>query len=595
MDRIRRLEKLVASLAAGQHANSSNSSDSTREVRDQSWSNTSQVQAGVEDSGQHELAQNVGQMKINDDQVVYLSAAHWETVRDEIGIIKDSLEEHAASENTRFCDQQEPTGPLLLQGLFQPPDFEDILALMPAKILVDRLVSRYLSSEDPSIGMSSYLRTGGIVPAMLGNPSLAMYNFHRRATECLLLSNYLKPSAYTIEALLLNLQYEFVRSMELDDGIWIMAATIIRLAMRAGYHRDPAQYPQLSCFQGEMRRRTWAIILQMDALVASQFSLPRMIAEDQCDTLLPRNLLDGDFDRNTIELPLSRPGRDYTPISFTIAKGRLLSAFAKVVNKELNQAYALIPEQLRMRSPGESITVPSSLLIRRYLIDVLYHKARCILHRGSMTKSRHDHIFSYSASSCIDAAMSLLTHQVSIHQAKQQGHVLRRERWWLSSLQRNDFLHAAMIVSLELDFRLNRGTTPLNEAGHTEYTSEMLFQALYNASRAWNESDDDSKQLFQARHILSTMLSKFAPLFTKVAHQKFARTEYGGSQAAVIESREPQIARPEYPLEAVHTSFVPTSLDVEVNAINDMINSQDVIDWELWELHLRNISEGQDA
>jgi len=174
MDRIRRLEKLVASLAAGQYANSSNSSDSTREVRDQSWSNTSQVQTGVEDSGQHELAQNVGQMKINDDQVVYFSAAHWETVRDEvsitdwqhhaqkgnadhfvqIGIIKDSLEENAASGNTRFCDQQEPTGPLLLQGLFQPPDFKDILASMPAKILVDRLVSRYLSSEDPSIGES---------------------------------------------------------------------------------------------------------------------------------------------------------------------------------------------------------------------------------------------------------------------------------------------------------------------------------------------------------------------------------------------------------------------------------------------------------
>lgn len=76
-----------------------------------------------------------------------------------------------------------------------------------------------------------------------------MDDFQRRSTECLILSNYsTAPSPYTLEALIINLQNEFVRRRDAHPGVWVLAGVAIRLAMRMGYHRDPASYRQLSVF-----------------------------------------------------------------------------------------------------------------------------------------------------------------------------------------------------------------------------------------------------------------------------------------------------------------------------------------------------------
>ncbi len=77
--------------------------------------------------------------------------------------------------------------------------------------------------------------------------------------------------------------------------------------MRMGYHRDPAIYPQFTIFQGEMRRRIWACMNQLDSLTSYQLGLPSMIQDPQCDTQLPSNLLDEDFGPHSVHLPASRP------------------------------------------------------------------------------------------------------------------------------------------------------------------------------------------------------------------------------------------------------------------------------------------------
>ena len=52
-----------------------------------------------------------------------------------------------------------------------------------------------------------------------------------------------------------------------------------------------------------MRRRTWAVIWNVDYSVSAQFDLPRMIHASKYDTTEPRNLVDTNFDINTKELP----------------------------------------------------------------------------------------------------------------------------------------------------------------------------------------------------------------------------------------------------------------------------------------------------
>ncbi|ERF69012.1 hypothetical protein EPUS_06699 [Endocarpon pusillum Z07020] len=81
---------------------------------------------------------------------------------------------------------------------------------------------------------------------------------------------------------------------------------VVRLAMRMGYHRDAKQIPGITAFEGEMRRRAWAVIQQVDLLLSFQMGLPSLVQADTSDAELPRNLLDNEFDELTPHLPASR-------------------------------------------------------------------------------------------------------------------------------------------------------------------------------------------------------------------------------------------------------------------------------------------------
>ncbi|KAK5060245.1 hypothetical protein LTR84_010130 [Exophiala bonariae] len=382
-----------------------------------------------------------------------------------------------------------------------------------------------------AIGLS--LRAGDALPGLPSDPMTTIANFHQRSTECLLLSHYWKPKQYTIEALLMNLQIEFIRSKHADLSVWTLTGTITRLAMSMGYHRDPAQYPQISCFHGEMRRRVWAGIVQLDIFFSFQLGLPRMIATDQCDTLPPRNLLDSDFDIHVTELPPARPDTEYTPPSYTIAKGRLLAVFADIANlscsvqaaayhhylaldKQLNEAYAAVPDHLRVpyHDAGVTLTVAAPVIVRQHLLELLYQKSRCILHREYMVKARNDSTFMYSRSTCVDAAMALLAQQVTVRTQVQDGGVLHRDRWLImTSLHHTDFILAAMIVCLELSFRIDGGPRQprlVDELGRPRYENDTLVQALRGSYQIWLEWKGHAKVSPQAARILSVMLSRAA-------------------------------------------------------------------------------------
>lgn len=82
------------------------------------------------------------------------------------------------------------------------------------------------------------------VPHALGNPAEAIKVFQRRATDCLLISKYsTSPGPYTMEALLINAQNEFLRHRDAHLGVWVLGGIAVRLALRMGYRTsDPSQY-----------------------------------------------------------------------------------------------------------------------------------------------------------------------------------------------------------------------------------------------------------------------------------------------------------------------------------------------------------------
>lgn len=383
-----------------------------------------------------------------------------------------------------------------------------------------------------SVATFLYLRCGDELPDVLGEGRDAMTEFHRRSTECLLLSHYSKPSTYTIETLLLNIQCEFIRNPSSDSqvGVWAIAGIVTRLAMRMGFHRDAAQYPRISCFQGEMRRRIWAVILQLDGLISADIGLPRMIQEDQYDTSPPSNLFDHEFSKDSASLPPSRPETTLTPVLYTIVKGRLLAVFGSIdsqsssvrqceytqilhLHNRLQDAHSSLPDLLQNRNIEESITVPASLIIRRYNLELLFQKAMCVLHRHHMLRARHESEYLFSRYSCIDAAMKLLKHQAAIHREIQVGGVLHRERWAVSSLEHHNFILAAMIVSLELSLAdASQVQDPRlgNVPSEARYDRAQLVDALQSSHRIWEESKASSREALQAFNVLSIMLDKVA-------------------------------------------------------------------------------------
>jgi hypothetical protein len=352
-----------------------------------------------------------------------------------------------------------------------------------------------------------------------------MQNYREKAVQCLALGNYTKPIDYILEALLHYYAIEQYRGTGEDDhfGISILAGIVVRTAMRMGYHRDPAHYLKISAFHGEMRRRIWSQIVTADILTASQVGLPKLINESQTDTKPPCNLLDEDFDEQTLELPPPRPSSENTLMSYAIIKYRLTLVFGKIGNqststqavsytddvmkldKLLHDTYSLIPPPLRMRPAVSSVIDSSAQILRRFALEILFQKSRCVLHRRYLVLARSDQRYLYSRQSCVDAAMELMNHQSFVHRECQPGGLLQRESWKLAPLMVQEFLLAAMIICLEFDHL--KACSQGNEEAHAEVA---MLQALQKSYAIWRESAASSREALKASTVLKMILEKIS-------------------------------------------------------------------------------------
>ena len=96
-----------------------------------------------------------GSMKLSNSGASYVNSAHWAAVLDRIAELKDHFEkEEETHVARRLSDPPYPdlTGPQLLYGCLQYATKEEILASVPTRSVVDRLVSRYFNSFDMSPG-----------------------------------------------------------------------------------------------------------------------------------------------------------------------------------------------------------------------------------------------------------------------------------------------------------------------------------------------------------------------------------------------------------------------------------------------------------
>lgn len=336
--------------------------------------------------------------------------------------------------------------------------------------------------------------------------------FRQRSAQCLVLGGYTKGGPYVLEALLLYFANEYFLCKDAEVDVWIVLSIIVQIAIHTGYHKDPKHFKDMSPFTGEMRRRVWATISELDLGISAQMGVPRLIKQSQIDTEEPLNLKDGDFNISSQTLPLQRPDTELTPMLYRIAKGKLIFAFGLIwdaatdvrpysyaeimeTDAKLENAHRSIPTCLQWQSMAHCIIDTPQIITQKLFLKGIYWRAKIVLHRKFLDV-RH----TYSREACLSAAFDLLDYQHMLNEETQPFGRLYQDRWRVSSIVNHDFLLAASFLCSYL--QVYHSAHQIED----EPEVEKIITHLSRSREIWVHSTNVSKEAQKAVQALNIIL-----------------------------------------------------------------------------------------
>ncbi|KIW80839.1 hypothetical protein Z517_07456 [Fonsecaea pedrosoi CBS 271.37] len=459
--------------------------------------------ADVSKTSQDESASKAdpGTLKLHGSGSSYVQSIHWEAILAKIRGLKEDLASNGKA----------PPGSHLFYGPNRHATRDEIIAAVPPRPVVDRLMALHFDSyivtpylihskkfhreyeafwNDPSatsiawIGLmfsmlhiAAQLRTFNIDSTderaqSLKTEYLSMKDvFREKSVQCLILARYTTGGPHILETLIMILTGECILSKDGATDGWLLISMILHLAVRMGYHRDPDHFPEIPPFEGEMRRRIWTTILQLDISLSLEMGLPRSATDTHSDTKQPSNLRDCDFDEDTTEMPMPRPETEWTPVLPLIARGRLVTALGLICDLNTNitppsydeviKVDALLEDvHNRVISPilcwetmPHPITDSPNLVIQRVSVQTTYHKSRILLHRRawiSCPAQRSQITDKESVRICLESALRILSFQQMLHEESQPLGRLCQLRWKVTHIFNQDVLLATSMLCLYL-------------------------------------------------------------------------------------------------------------------------------------------------
>ncbi|KAK0385036.1 hypothetical protein NLU13_7514 [Sarocladium strictum] len=339
------------------------------------------------------------------------------------------------------------------------------------------------------------------------------------AAQCFIAGEYFRARPLSVEALLMHAHARNTCLVESNPSVWTFYGLAIRIAQRQGYHREMTKVSaQATPFAAEMRRRTWFMLRAMDLLHSLQQGMPPMTDPALCDTQAPSNLTDEDFDEDTVILPRPRDTTDPTPILAYITKELLCSILDRVLRLALTTGTRLYPDVLALHAELEawhesipacyrirpikstSFTDPNHTIMHRIMLETLYLKTLCILHREYLGhEMRRNPQFQTSAHACKLAAEKLIEIHIELDGEIQPGGRLYEDRYMVNSLTLHDFLVAAMILCVELS-----ETKP--EPTNSDRMNQVRM--LRSATCIWERRSQTSRDALHATRILKAILQR---------------------------------------------------------------------------------------
>jgi hypothetical protein len=228
--------------------------------------------------------------------------------------------------------------------------FSKMVELLPSRSVCDHLVANYFYNAEKSlriIHLPSFLREcqefwenqglpatpfHGFVPQLYAVMAIGSCWDQSNVLRTHLASHHVSEAAIAkmIESWLSGLDWKrrnelstlrtqcllyMVHQIHLSaplETIWTNAGTAVRMAMSMGLHHDPNEFPNISIFEGEQRRRLWATVVEMDLQTSLMSGCPALIREGDYNTVPPANLDDLQLYEEMTEHPVPKSLDEWT-------------------------------------------------------------------------------------------------------------------------------------------------------------------------------------------------------------------------------------------------------------------------------------------
>ncbi|KAF5586235.1 fungal specific transcription factor [Fusarium pseudocircinatum] len=535
-----------------------------------------------------------GTMRRGNQGTEYFGGIHWVAIMDGISEIKGHFEDLNVIQSPETYGQEvsdeSRQRPLLLYSGTQPPPKERLISELPERNKVDRMVFHYFSemSMMPLIALHppTFLREYeqfwanpchvsihfiGLLYSILSISTIfsrkseaptsdtmsdsgytAQYSeYAHQMVHCLKAGDYVRGGPYILETLINYTVLELMMtcpSPSVHSGIYATTGLMTQIAFRMGYHRDPCHFLQISCFEGEMRRRIWATIHILDTSMSVLSGSPRVIAEGSWDTKPPRNLHDGDLDPSCTTLPGSRPDSELTPVSCPLARYKLSLAVGWLIDANVFQGLILpsekrqaearlaetwnaIPDRFKFESLSNCLSESPAGVGQRIGLTTLYNKMYIMLHISHLlespgsaddgdTPAEEDVEYQlHSRRKCIQAALQNVELLIIMETESRPGGALTVLRNKMSILAVHEALVATAVLST---FLYHFGTWPATNGETDSIDMAHIEATLRNCRDTWVRWSEWSPDARRAVELLDLVFQKLDGTMETVPMSEFS-------------------------------------------------------------------------
>ncbi|KAK5807662.1 hypothetical protein VI817_001920 [Penicillium citrinum] len=231
--------------------------------------------------------------------------------------------------------------------------------------------------------------------------------------------------------------------------IWTEAGTLLRQAMAAGFHRDPAILGEkVSRFDQEMRRRLWSTITELELQASIDRGMPSALAGISSDCATVQNINDEDLTDETEGEDRSNEWNSYTQCSYihvsssSFALRASLNSLVNTLGPPLHWEQVIECEELvkaeleKLPCWAQETPRQKSEVLPAALLNVQLQQFLILLHMPFARKIGSSSRCVVSRMICFQAAQRIL----------EQVQCLKDHAYFFLVLFRQDYFRAALAV-----------------------------------------------------------------------------------------------------------------------------------------------------